>query len=234
MPTTTINKSPRPHTQKLGQSRVAALHGAPRDAAAADGPLDTLPPPPPGACRADALAEMAHSGSPRTQVVVHVDEAALVCTATDANERAGETCGLEDGPAIPSESARRLACDGLLVVARHAEDGAVDYGRTRRVVPAPLRTVLERRDRHCPFPGCDRRHDRHAHHVRHWSHGGETSAENLVLLCRFHHRLVHEGGFTVRRVRTGFEFRRPDGRPVPQVPRYDASSERARGQPVAA
>ena len=167
--------------------------------------------------------------------MVHVDDAALACTASEPAQRAGETCGLEDGPAIPSESARRMACDGMLVLARHAEDGSVDYGRARRVVPAPLRTSLERRDHHCRFPGCERRHDRHAHHIRHWVHGGKTDQDNLVLLCRFHHRLVHEDGFTVRRARDGtFDFRRRDGRRVPEAPRDDPSFERARGQPVAA
>jgi Domain of unknown function (DUF222)/HNH endonuclease len=181
--------------------------------------------PPWGARRADALAEIAHSGSPRTQVVVHVDTAALACTADEAAQRAGETCELEHGPAVPSESARRLGCDATLITARRAQDGSIDYGRERRTVPAPLRTVLERRDRHCRFPGCERRHDLHAHHVQHWAHGGTTHKDNLVLLCRFHHRLVHEGGFTVLGSRDGtFLFARPDGRVV----------HLARGQPIAA
>jgi hypothetical protein len=239
------------------ETAAAALHGAAaphndpaagkaEDAMADDGsaghdqhpaPAAGLPdrPPPLGARRADALAEIAFSGSPRTQVVVHVDQAALACTATVAADRAGETCELEDGPAIPSETTRRLACDGQLVLARQAEDGTIDYGRTRRVVPAPLRTSLERRDRRCRFPGCERRHDLHAHHVRHWAHGGPTRKDNLVLLCRYHHRLVHEGGFTVHRNRDGtFDFRRPDHRHVPQAPVHRIAPGRARGDPIAA
>ena len=87
-------------------------------------------------------------------------------------------------------------------------------------MPVPLRTVLERRDRHCRFPGCERRHDLNAHHVKHWAHGGATSKDSLVLLCRFHHRLVHEDGFTVFRTRDGtFHFRTPDGRRVAEHPR---------------
>jgi Domain of unknown function (DUF222)/HNH endonuclease len=191
--------------------------------------------PPLGARRADALAEIAHSGSPRTNVVLHVDEAALACTATAADERAGETCRFEDGAAIPSETARRVACDAAVLVARRDSDGAIDYGRSRRVVPAPLRTVLERRDRRCRFPGCERRHDLHAHHVQHWAHGGGTSKDNLVLLCRFHHRLVHEDGFTIRRSSDGtFEFRTPTGRCVSETPARHHDHARARGQPVAA
>jgi hypothetical protein len=191
--------------------------------------------PPWGACRADALAEIAHSGSPRTQLVVHVDSAALACTADEPDERAGEVCELENGPALPSESARRLGCDAAVITARRAQDGSVDYGRQRRTVPAALRTVLERRDRCCRFPGCERRHDLHAHHLVHWAHGGATRKENLVLLCRFHHRLVHEGGFGIQGARDGtFRFVRPDGRVV-AVSAFERDPARsARGQPVAA
>jgi Domain of unknown function (DUF222) len=120
-----------------GEGSEEGLDGA--DAGAAALP-DGVPPL--GARRADALAEIAFSGSPRTQVVVHVDEAALACTATAAEQRAGETCHVEDGPAIPSETARRVSCDGALVVARRADDGAIDYGRARRVVSPALRTSL--------------------------------------------------------------------------------------------
>lgn len=176
-------------------------------------------PPPLGARRADALAEIVVSGAPRAQVVVHVDPPALACTAEQASERQGDVCRLESGPAIPSETARRLACDAELVVARSGGDGASDYGRRRRVVPPALRNSLERRDEGCRFPGCDRRHDLHAHHVTHWAHGGRTNRDNLVLLCRFHHRLVHEDGFFVRRLPGGdFAFSRPDGRVIDGVP----------------
>ena len=207
------------------ETAAAALHPPAPDAhqalAAEAPPPSGLPlqRPPLGARRADALAEVARSGSPRTQVVLHVDEAALACTASVAAERAGETCAIEDGPAIPSETARRLVCDASLVIAGHARDGAVGYGRTRRVVPPPLRTVLDRRDGHCRFPGCERRHDLHAHHIRHWAHGGATNADNLVLLCRFHHRLLHEDGFTIRRTGDGaLHFHRPDHGPIPEAP----------------
>jgi hypothetical protein len=191
--------------------------------------------PPLGARRADVLAEVALSGAPRAQVVLHVDDAALACTATDAAERAGETCELEDGPAIPSESARRLTCDAEVITACRGDDGAIDYGRRRRVVSPPLRTVLERRDRGCRYPGCDRRHDLHAHHIRHWAHGGRTHQDNLVLLCRFHHRLVHEDGFSVQRSSDGaYCFRRRDGERVPEAPLTWVPPGLARGQPIAA
>jgi hypothetical protein len=105
------------------------------------------------------------------------------------------------------------------MLARPAVGGTLDLGRRQRVVSPALRTALERRDRGCRFPGCDRRHDLHAHHVQHWAHGGGTDRRNLVLLCRFHHRMVHEEGFTVAGADgERFVFRRPDGVPVPQVP----------------
>lgn len=172
--------------------------------------------PPVGARRADALAEIAHSGCPRTQVVLHVDPAALACTAQAREERQGEVCALRDGPAIPSETARRLACDGEVVA---PEERTGDLGRSRRVVSPSLRSSLERRDGGCRFPGCDRRHGLHAHHVRHWAHGGPTDRDNLVLLCRFHHRLVHEDGFAVQATLDGgFRFARPSGELLDEQP----------------
>src|SRR4051812_10403376 len=117
------------------ETAAGALHGpsAPRERVSDEGdqapPADLHDRPPLGARRADALGEIALSGSPRTQVVVHVDQEALACAATAADDRAGTTCELEDGPAIPSETARRLSCDGELVLAWHASDGAIDYGR---------------------------------------------------------------------------------------------------------
>jgi hypothetical protein len=57
-----------------------------------------------------------------------------------------------------------------------------------------MRRALELRDRGCRFPGCGSRFT-DAHHIRHWADGGATRPENLVLLCRTHHRLLHEGGF---------------------------------------
>ncbi len=69
-----------------------------------------------------------------------------------------------------------------------------------------------------------------AHHVEHWAHGGETSLDNLVQLCRHHHRLVHEGGFLVERRGDGHAFRRPDGSLLPghPLPRSDRWSELCR------
>ncbi len=70
----------------------------------------------------------------------------------------------------------------------------LSVGRKTRAVPPAVRRAVEARDGGCRFPGCERRRFLDAHHIRHWAHGGETSKDNLVMLCRHHHRLVHEGG----------------------------------------
>ena len=108
---------------------------------------------------------------------------------------------------------------------RHDPDGrAVEVSaRTRTITPA-LRRALQHRDRGCRFPGCGLPFTQ-GHHIRHWAQGGPTTLSNLTLLCRRHHRSVHEDGFQVRRLPDGeLDFRRPDGRrldeapPLPPVP----------------
>jgi hypothetical protein len=153
-----------------------------------------------GTARSEAPAACAD----HYQVVVHVDEAAL---------RGG--AGRSD---LPIEVVKRLACDGGLVTVLEDERGAVlDVGRKQRVVSTPLKRALLARDRHCAFPGCRYTRYVHAHHVRHWADGGETSLANLMLLCSHHHKLLHEGGFKIRRDAAGETFfQRPDGRVIPK------------------
>src|SRR5262249_44783883 len=87
-------------------------------------------------------------------------------------------------------------------------------GGKRRTIPVALRRALRARDGGCRFPGCDNRRFLHAHHLRHWARGGETSLQNLVLLCSRHHRLVHEGGYGLdERLR----FSNRQGRRLPAV-----------------
>ena len=156
-------------------------------------------PVPLGARRADALAEIARSGAPRTHLVLHADADALACTAEDDESRAGQVCFLRDGPAIPSELARRLTCDCEVSL-----NDRLNLGRSQRVVSPGLRRALEHRDgRVCSMPGCDRAHGLHAHHIRHWSQGGRTDLDNLTLLCEQHHRFVHDDGWRLRRRRDG-------------------------------
>ena len=148
------------------------------------------------------------------------DEGGRPVAATSAPRMAGHAA-LEDGDGlrVSAETSRRVACDAAVVVLQQAPDGAIlDVGRKTRTIPPALRRALQTRDRQCRFPGCHaRRCD--AHHVQHWADGGATRLDNLVLLCRRHHRAVHEEGFTVRLDPTGIaEFCWPDGRPFPAVP----------------
>ena len=164
--------------------------------------------------QADALLEVANAylapnvcssaaTSDQYLVTVHVDQSAL---ATG------------DGrSSLPVESVKRMCCDGNAVVLVEDDCGeALSIGRKTRTVPTAIKRALKARDRGCTFPGC--RHERFvdAHHVRHWSAGGETSLDNLMLLCSRHHKLVHEGGFEIERdYQNRWFFKRPDGRAVP-------------------
>jgi Domain of unknown function (DUF222)/HNH endonuclease len=151
------------------------------------------------------------------QVVIHLDQAVL---GPDGAREAF----LDDGTQVSAQTFRRVSCDGALVAVTTGEGGAVlDVGRQTRVVPAAIRRALWARDRGCRFPMCSNRRFVDAHHVRHWAHGGRTSLDNLVLLCGFHHRLLHEGGFRVSLDATGAapRFFTPAGAeiaPVPDVP----------------
>ncbi len=120
---------------------------------------------------------------------------------------------------ISAETARRLACDAATVGMRHGPGGEIlAVGRRTRTISPALRRALNARDRQCRFPGC-RNVRVDAHHIRHWAHGGATALDNLVLLCRRHHRAVHEEGFRVTLDAAGnVEFLRPDGRPLPAAP----------------
>ncbi|MGB7216677.1 MAG: HNH endonuclease signature motif containing protein, partial [Gammaproteobacteria bacterium] len=102
------------------------------------------------------------------------------------------------------------------VVVEDRDGTPLSVGRKTRTVPAAIHRALWARDRGCRFPGCGRTRFVEAHHVVHWARGGETSLDNLILLCSTHHMLVHEGGFRIEKdYRDRWFFRRPDGRAVP-------------------
>jgi hypothetical protein len=169
----------------------------------------------------EALLELAQTSLPasdehqgeRARLVVHVDADALASNGSGRSE-------LEDGPVIPPETARRLGCDAELVAQVERDGLPLSVGRRRRTVPPALRRLLEARDGDtCCFPGCERRRHLQAHHRRHWAHGGETNLDNLVLLCFHHHRLVHEGGYTVEGdPESGLRFRNRHGVVCPRLP----------------
>ena len=129
----------------------------------------------------------AMSGGERHQVVVHV-------SAETLKAGGGHQCEIEDGPAVAAETARRLACDASLVAIVENEKGEpLSVGRKTRSIPPALQRALNSRDQGCRFPGCTHKKYTDAHHIQHWANGGETKMSNLVTLCRFHHRKVHEG-----------------------------------------
>jgi hypothetical protein len=166
--------------------------------------------------RADALTLMAesflHPGATnartadRYQVVVHVD------TETLRASTAGR-CEIEHGPSVAAETARRVACDAsLITVTENARGEPLDVGRKTRSIPPAIRRALASRDRGCRFPGCTHQRYVDGHHIQHWVHGGETKLDNLVTLCRFHHRYVHDENVTVRAQPDGhWLFLKPDG-----------------------
>lgn len=160
------------------------------------------------------------SRAERFQVVVHVSAETLSgMPAGDDGGTPAETPWIEGGPHVSAETARRLSCDaGVVEMTHDSRGGVLDVGRRRRTLPPALRRALDHRDRGCRFPGCTSRFC-DAHHMEHWARGGATRLANLVLLCRRHHRLVHEEGWKVRMDPAGeVRFYRPDGSAVPVVP----------------
>lgn len=166
--------------------------------------------------RADALSQIAeaymnnsqNSGSTadRYQVIVHVG------AASAANDVATKLPHLDNGPHVTAVTSRRIACDCSTTAIKEDENGEpLNIGRRSRTIPPPMRRALKVRDGGCRFPGCTNHKFVDGHHIIHWADGGETSLDNLVLLCRHHHHLVHEGGFDCKRSKDGeiwFEDRR--------------------------
>jgi hypothetical protein len=133
------------------------------------------------------------SGSDRSLTVINVDEDVLT------HDDPSGVCELDGGPALAPETVRRLSCDGSTVRLIRRKDATV-LGATdkKRAIRRRVRRMLRARDQGCRFPGCGQRTFVDAHHVRHRAHGGSDDLENLVELCWFHHRLVHEGGWKLR------------------------------------
>ena len=169
--------------------------------------------------QADALVAVAKGylsgtgGEKRTksdnyQVVVHVDAAAL-------QDKGGKSD-------LPVESVRRIACDAdLVAVTRDAKGNLLNLGRKHRVVSPQLKRALLTRDKCCTYPSCSHEQFLEAHHVMHWADGGETSLENTRLICNRHHRLLHEGGFTIHKNFAGeWYFRTAEGKVLPEAPVY--------------
>ncbi|MGH8872302.1 MAG: DUF222 domain-containing protein [Acidimicrobiia bacterium] len=165
---------------------------------------------------ADGLVELCSttgdegSAAP-TQIVVHADLEAL----TSDPETTG-VAEIQGGPVIANETARRLSCDPILECTVHGHAKTLGIGRRSRLIPAWLRRQLWYRDGGCRFPGCPHKGWLHAHHKQHWADGGSTDLCNLILLCGYHHRFLHEHGWSIEDDADGKPlFRRPDGQIYP-------------------
>jgi hypothetical protein len=118
---------------------------------------------------------------------------------------------LEHGMPISSITVQRLACDGCLSRVLMADSQVIDVGRATRSVSPSQKRALRARDKHCRFPGCDRPVSwTNPHHIEFWARGGPTNLPNLVSLCWFHHRCVHEGGWQVVKAAQGVRFIAPE------------------------
>jgi hypothetical protein len=195
--------------------------------------------------RADALVAMAEhflathdnkgdlhalKASERCQVMLHVDINTLRAQQQQSDSDTA-CCHLDNKPWLSRKTARRLACDASLVTVLEDSAGKVlNIGRRARTVPASIRRALSIRDEACRFPGCRESKYVDAHHIKHWADGGETSLDNLMTLCRYHHRGLHQGNFSVRVDKSNTEnaeplmvFSLPSGREIemsffPQFP----------------
>jgi hypothetical protein len=173
--------------------------------------------------RADALVALC---STRISNDPDPDRATLVVHAKLGELRRNlSECEIEDGPVIHPDIARRLACNGRIQTVIEDETGMpIRLGRVVREPPAWMVRQLRYRDRECRFPGCGSRRFTQAHHIVWWEHGGRTDLDNLLLVCSFHHRLVHEHGWSVKRdPQAGARWFQPDGRrhragPSPPTP----------------
>ena len=202
---------------EIGALVIKALQAAVSEMPLPDVPAGTSEQKPSFAARrADALGLLAEgylengatlsTGGDRNLITVHV-------AAETLRHKTAGCCEIEEGPAIAAETARRLACDASVVALIEDEDGEpLNVGRKTRTISAPLRRFLNARDKGCRFPGCTNTKWVDGHHVKHWVDGGETKPSNLVSLCRFHHRKVHEGAVQVLTFDDGaFRFVQPNG-----------------------
>jgi Domain of unknown function (DUF222)/HNH endonuclease len=163
--------------------------------------------------RADALVALASASLAadpdldRAAVVVHAPLEALVSPDTG--------CEVEGGGVVHAETARRLLCSGRVqTVIEDSPGHAVGVGRSSRDPSTWMLRQLRYRDSECRFPGCGARRFTQAHHIVWWERGGRTDLDNLLLLCTFHHKLVHEYGWAVSRAEDGtVRWSHPDGSP---------------------
>ncbi|WP_408897426.1 DUF222 domain-containing protein [Nocardioides sp. R1-1] len=164
--------------------------------------------------RLTTLPDLPRDHGTRPRVMVLIDHDSLRQKVLDAGlARPGRT---PTGARLSATAVRRLACDADILSAVLGGQGQVlDVGRTQRLVTPALWTALVARDRHCAFPGCTRMPLAcDAHHITHWADGGPTDLDNLVMLCRHHHTLIHQTPWAVHIDR---DTRQPVWTPPPRA-----------------
>jgi hypothetical protein len=172
---------------------------------------------------ADQRGEGGPAGPPRTRGAINVDALAMIVETFLANEPAARSggdrclvgvnvdaevlahddpegvCEIDGEVALAPETVHRLCCDSSVVAIIRGENGEpLTATKRTRTIPRWVRRAVHARDKGCRFPACGEKVYIDAHHVRYWSKGGPTVPSNVLELCWFHHRLVHEGGWTVR------------------------------------
>ncbi len=224
--TAAAHADPATHHQRHSAERAEAT-----DRAADHAPGPTLDPT--AARRLDALLDLLRGAHParRTTLLVHLrldqpaddqtpgDQPADTPAADQASEVPRPTTWIEGGPAIPQATAERLTCTAAVQALLVDRSGNPLYlGRTRRLAgPAQLIALRVRDEHRCRFPGCTRTRGLEAHHIRWWRFGGPTDLDNLVLICGYHHTLVHEHGYRISREHERLVFERPDRTPIPDA-----------------
>ena len=184
-----------------------------------DAQIDALAKPEPGDVRfapereGDAFCEIVRLALHADQHRIHGGELVQLTVTVDYDKlRAGiGTARLDNGERIPMNQVRKIACDsGVIPMLLGSRSQIHDVGRKTRTINAGLRRILVARDRGCAFPGCTRP-PKHCegHHVRHWADGGDTNVDNLVLLCRRHHDLVHHSDWQIQMIGGVPVFRPP-------------------------
>ena len=147
----------------------------------------------------------------RYQVVVHVNSKVLAQEVFEGTDGKPD-CYIEQQVGLPVETARRLSCSCKIVTALTQDGLPLNIGRSSRAIPMGIKRAMTIRDGACCFPGCDCQKNLEAHHIQHWANGGETSLNNLISACHYHHTLLHEGQYSVERLADGsLLFKRPDG-----------------------
>jgi len=229
--------------EAMVEAMVAAQNpGVATDEVAANLPEKTFP-----QKRVDALLALAEQAmstmeeglqpvpsADKYQVVIHIERGSEHRLENSHEHRHEQHCTIASGahhlPLSPA-TARRLCCDASLVpVLEDARGNVLNVGRKTRAIPPSIRRALQIRDHGCRFPGCCESRYVDAHHVQHWCDGGETRLDNLVLLCRHHHRLLHQEGYEiVKRGAQRFEFLTPagDAMRAALAPQFAASEDMA-------